>query len=592
MNDNIVITGLGIISAIGVGKDAVLQSLREKRTGIGTMRHLVSSHHELPVGEVNRSNDELKADLGIDTTTEVSRTALLGMIAVEQAIVESGIEQFKQLNPNKRIVLVSGTTVGGMDLTENYFDSFNQNDDHIATLLQHDCGSCTQLMANHFNVIDECSTISTACSSAANALILGYNLLKSNQADIVITGGTEALSRFHLNGFNSLQILDHQNCRPFDETRAGLNLGEGAAYVVLERESDAHNRKAGIYAYLSGYGNACDAFHQTASSENGEGAYRAMKQAMEMSGLKPEDIQYVNAHGTATPNNDQTESAAIKRVFGDCLPPISSTKSFTGHTTSASGSIETVICLLAMRYGFVPANLGWSTPMSNGIIPSGRINDYPIDNVLCNSFGFGGNDTSLVLSKNPHVGAEVVFNTSKEIRVASQVELTDESQLAEIKNYVKPLEARRMGKIMKSSLLSSLKALEQAGIERPDAIITATAWGCLEYSERLLEQLRDEGEVLLKPTYFMQSTHNTIGSNIAIRLNCHGYNVTYTHGDQSLDWALRDAHLLLQSGRCHSVLVGLHDEMTPLLRSLLERQGVNVMSSNIYSKAIVLTCGK
>ena len=172
------------------------------------------------------------------------------------------------------------------------------------------------------------------------------------------------------------------------------------------------------------------------------------------------------------------------------------------------------------------------------------------------------------------------------------MELTDEIQLVEVKNYVKPLEARRMGKIMKSSLLSSLKALEQAGIERPDAIISATAWGCLEYSERLLEQLRDEGEVLLKPTYFMQSTHNTIGSNIAIRLNCHGYNVTYTHGEQSLDWALRDAHLLLQSGRCHSVLVGLHDEMTPLLRSLLERLGVNVMPSTIYSKAIVLTCGK
>ena len=592
MNDNIVITGLGIISAIGVGKDAVLQSLREKRTGIGTIRHLVSSHHELPVGEVNRSNDELKADLGIDTTTEVSRTALLGMVAVEQAIVESGIEQFKQLYPDKRIVLVSGTTVGGMDLTENYFDSFNQNDDHIATLLQHDCGSCTQLMANHFNVFDKCSTISTACSSAANALILGYNLLRSNQADIVVAGGTEALSRFHLNGFNSLQILDHQNCRPFDETRAGLNLGEGAAYVVLERESDAHDREAGTYAYLSGYGNACDAFHQTASSENGEGAYRAMKQALEMSGLNPEDIQYVNAHGTATPNNDQTESAAIKRVFGDCLPPISSTKSFTGHTTSASGSIEMVICLLAMRHEFVPANLGWSTPMTDGIIPSGGINDYPIENILCNSFGFGGNDTSLILSKHPQVGAEVTFNAVKEIRIASQVELTDETQLVEIKNYVKPLEARRMGKIMKSSLLSSLKALEQAGIERPDAIITATAWGCLEYSERLLEQLRDEGEVLLKPTYFMQSTHNTIGSNIAIRLNCHGYNVTYTHGDQSLDWALRDAHLLLQSGRCHSVLVGLHDEMTPLLRSLLERQGVNVMPSTIYSKAIVLTCGK
>lgn len=592
MNNNIVITGQGIISAIGVGKEAVLRSLCEGRTGIGTMKHLNSIHHELPVGEVNLSNDEMKTILGIDRSTEISRTALLGMIALQQAIDESGIKTLKQVSPDKRIVLISGTTVGGMDLTEQYFGSFDQDDSHIECLWQHDCGSNTELMADHFGLFDESTTISTACSSAANAIILAANLIKAGQADIIVAGGTEALSRFHLNGFNSLQILDKNICRPFDDERMGLNLGEGAAFIVLEREDEARRRGTDIYGYLTGYGNACDAFHQTASSENGEGAFMAMTTALEMAGLHPEDINYVNAHGTATPNNDQSESAALKRVFGNQMPPVSSTKCYTGHTTSASGSIEAVISLLAMKHGFVPANLGWNNPMPEGIIPSMGLEHYEINHVQCNSFGFGGNDSSLIFSRSAIANKETGFGNADDITVLAQVEITDESELEEIRNYVKPHEARRMGKIMKSSLLSSLKALEIAGIDTPDAIITATAWGCLDYSERLLKQLQEEGEVLLKPTYFMQSTHNTIGSNIAIRLKCHGYNVTYTHGAKSLEWAIRDAKLLLQSGKYKTVLVGVHDEVTPMMRSLMERLGMKVMPSSFYSKAIVMSCGR
>jgi 3-oxoacyl-(acyl-carrier-protein) synthase len=318
-----------------------------------------------------------------------------------------------------------------------------------------------------------------------------------------------------------------------------------------------------------------------------------MQEALEMSGLQPQDIQYVNAHGTGTPNNDLSESVALKRVFGEQMPLVSSTKGFTGHTTSASGSIETVICLLALRHQFVPANLGWSQPMQDGIVPTLGEDSYPLRHVICNSFGFGGNDTSLVLSLegDQEVREVKVVREVKEIQVAARVEINSEDELAEIRDFVKPLEARRMGKIMKSSLLSSLKALQQAGIEKPDAIITGTALGCLENSEQLLLQLKEEGEVMLKPTYFMQSTHNTISSNIAIRLKCHGYNVTYTQDEQSLEWALRDARMLLMSGKAKSVLVGLHDETTPLYRELMGRLGVHHLP-NIHSIAMILTCGK
>lgn len=582
---NIAITGEGIVSAIGTDKAAVLDALRNRQTGIGAMRHLQSVHRELPVGEVALSNDEMKSLLGIDTSLDVSRTALMGILAVRQALYDAVLSDSQS---SLKIVLISGTTVAGMDITERYFSDLRTSDEHLACLHNHTCGDNTRQIADYFGCFATFTTVSTACSSAANALILGAEMLKAGETDIVVAGGTEALSVFHLNGFRSLMILDKERCRPFDDQRAGLNLGEGAAYVVMEPETSARRRQASIHAFLTGYGNACDAFHQTASSADGEGAYQAMNEALSMAGLSPADIDYVNAHGTGTPNNDQSESMALQRLFGNSMPPVSSTKGFTGHTTSASGSIEAVICLLAMHHGFIPANLGWQHPMVSGITPSMGMDGCQLHHVLCNSFGFGGNDSSLVFSRSE--GCEISSNPSTVIELA-RVELTSVEELSEIRAYVKPLEARRMGKLMKASLLSSLKALSQAGVDCPDAIITATSLGCWENTEALLTQIETEGEVMLSPTNFMQSTHNTIGSNIAIRLGCHGYNITYTQCAQSLDWALRDARRLLASGRCKTVLVGCHDESTPLYRSFMERMGDPVPPA-IHSVAIVLKSEK
>ena len=402
---NIVITGEGIISAIGYDKATVLAALREKRTGIGQMRWLKSTHRELPVGEVKWSDEELQQQLGLPADELTSRTAMMGMWAVRQALEDASVMSWATDAPaKKRIILISGTTVAGMDLSERYFSEMLKSDGHLKYLRDHSAGDNTRQIADYFGCFSDYTTISTACSSAANALILGANMLKAGEADLVVAGGTEGLSVFHLNGFRSLMILDQQPCRPFDETRAGLNLGEGAAYVVLEREEQALERGVPVHACLRGYGNACDAFHQTASSDDGEGAYLAMTEALSMSGLQPSDIQYVNAHGTGTPNNDRSEGVALRRVFGEQMPLVSSTKGFTGHTTSASGSIETVICLLAMQHQFVPANLGWQHPMSDGIVPTMGEDHYELQHVLCNSFGFGGNDSSLVFSRKEEGG--------------------------------------------------------------------------------------------------------------------------------------------------------------------------------------------
>ena len=587
---NIQVVGYGIICAIGNDASAVLESLKAGRTGIGPMHYLQSVHKELPVGEVKLSNADMLRMLGQDETTIISRTVLMGAIAIRQALEQAGIA-----TEGKRVVVINGTTVGGMDVTEHFFRQISEEDDLLPLLKKHDCGSSTRQMADLAGLADaEVCTVSTACSSAVNAIILGSEMLKAGEADIVIAGGTEALSLFHLNGFNSLMILDKEQCRPFDKSRAGLNLGEGAAFVVLTR-SLVKSEELRVKAYIRGYGNRCDAFHQTASSEDGEGAYLAMCDALQMAGLSPKDIHYINAHGTGTPNNDASESAAIRRVFGEEIPPVSSTKGFTGHTTSASGAIETVICILALRHQFLPANLGWKEqdeacirPYGNSKSINSKFKTGICTSVLCNSFGFGGNDSALVISSVP-TGSSPEESSFKSEQLAEATILSADGELdgQALRQYISAGEARRMSLLMKASTLSSMQALREAGIECPDAIITATAYGMLETSEKFLTDMLEQGEETLSPTLFMQSTHNTLSSAIAIRLKCHGYNMTYSQGSDSLRWALRDAKRLIATGKARTVLVGLHDEATPTLQNIFRRMGKPV-PPRLYSRSIIL----
>ena len=587
---NIAITGLGIICAIGNNCQQVLDSLVNRKTGVGMMKYLQSCHKELPVGEVKLSDDELKTLLGLPVESLYSRTTLLGAVAVKQAMADAGLSA--DMLAGKKVVLISGTTVGGMDVTERLlrdmrdalFQHPSPNTHHpspIDYIKRHDCGSTTNEIAQICGLDCEVCTISTACSSAINSIIVGCEMLRSGEADIVIAGGSEALSKFHLNGFNTLHILDTEVCRPFDATRVGLNLGEGAGFVVLQK--DGANAKA----YIGGYGNKCDAFHQTASSDDGEGAYLAMREALESSGIDKSQIDYINAHGTGTPNNDPSESVALKRIFGNDIPLVSSTKGFTGHTTSASGSIETVICVLAMQNNFVPVSYGFSHADEACIHPFiGDDKHHRMDYVICNSFGFGGNDSSLLLMRDANTQHPTPVTQHPSPEIVADITIDSMEQLADYKQYISPKEGRRIGKLMKAGTLTSLMALREANIECPDAIITATANGMLETSEKFLVDMVDNGEETLSPTLFMQSTHNTIGSAIAIRTKCHGYNITYTQGWDSMKWALRDAERLIRMGKAKTVLVGCHDESSPLFQSFYDY--LNISVSQIYSRSVVL----
>ena len=554
MGGTVSISGMGILCAIGNNRQEVLNALLRKESGIGPMKYLSSVHTDIPVGEIQLSTVEMMQMLGITSDTPVSRTSVMGAIAVREALEQAGIQDIT----GKRVALVSGTTVGVMDVTEQYFERMKTEPDLQYLPHSNECGRSTEEIARYAGLTGaRCCTICTACSSALNAIMLGAEMLKNDEADLVIAGGSEPLSRYHLNGFNTLMILDRERCRPFDDTRAGLNLGEGAAFVVLEK--DAPN----ALAYVNGYANRCDAFHQTATSQNGEGAFLAMTEALRQAGIGPEKIDYINAHGTGTPDNDASESAAFQRVFGNSLPPMSSTKSYTGHTTSAAGSVETVICILAMQNGFVPASLGWSHPIPGGVIPTQGCTGVELDYVMCNSFGFGGNDSSLILGKRAPEGREGKLADESRVILASRSVISSDEQLPLLKEYLSPMETRRMGKMMKACLLSAFTAMKEAGIDRPDAIIAATSKGMLETSTLFLEDIVANHEELLKPTLFMQSTHNTIASAIAIRTGCHGYNITYSHGDESAFWAIRDAKMQLRKGEARTVLVCVFDEDLP-----------------------------
>jgi len=231
--------------------------------------------------------------------------------------------------------------------------------------------------------------------------MFGARLIKLGILDRVIAGGVDSLSKFTLNGFNTLMILDREHCRPFDETRSGLNLGEGAGYVVLEADDIIEKEGKTAICELKGYANANDAFHQTASSPTGEGAFLAMTKALKLSGLNKDDISYINVHGTGTGNNDLSEGIAMKRVFGENIPPFSSTKGYTGHTLGAAGSIETIFGALAIKHNTIFPNLNFVNTIEEiGIRPeTDIITNREIKNVLSNSFGFGGNNSTLIISK-------------------------------------------------------------------------------------------------------------------------------------------------------------------------------------------------
>ena len=370
--------------------------VKNNLSGISSRPIVLKSKLNLPVGEIHFTNNELSEYLSIPSYRHLSRTALLGIMAVKEALSNTDFPK------NARVALVSATSVAGMDLTELFYKEYDKdnNKGRLRDVKMHDCGTIARVIAEYSGINGYVSDISTACSSAANAILFAAKLLKYNVADYVVAGGCDALSIFTLNGFNALKVLDSDICRPFDNSRCGLNLGEGAGFLLMQRDDMPYTEK---YCTFAGGVNANDAFHQTASSDSGTGAFLAMSNALKNADILPEEVSYINAHGTATVNNDASESAAILRLFGNksMVPHFSSIKAFTGHTLAASGGIEAVLSAIAVKNGYLYPNLNFSNPIDNfELVPVTHFSDNnQVNCVVSNSFGFGGNCTSLIFKK-------------------------------------------------------------------------------------------------------------------------------------------------------------------------------------------------
>lgn len=390
----VVVAGYGIVSSLGVGKEENFRKLQNQESGLIHAEELNSLYSgKLFFGEVPHSTVELRDMIALDfDKTSCHRTNALSMVALQEAINMAGITSKEISNA----AFISASTVGGMCQDKELYYIVSGGEDvsqiHVDSFSS---GACTEYVAKKYGFNKYIDTINTACSSSANSIAMGYQMIALGKFDTVVVGGVDSLTKYSVNGFNSLNLLSPEMCKPFDKNREGINLGEGAAYLILQNEEKAKHS----FGRVLGFGNSNDAHHSTSISDEAYGPNLAIERALASSQLKPSDIDYINAHGTATENNDLSEGRAIVNQFGKEMD-VSSTKSYTGHTLAAAGSIEAVFSLLSIEHQTAWANLNFSELDEEiGFAPITQNKQKEIKNVLSNSFGFGGNCTSLILSK-------------------------------------------------------------------------------------------------------------------------------------------------------------------------------------------------
>ena len=399
LDTRIAITGAGIICAIGRNKEEVWRSIVESRSGIGKLTKFPNETFPTDMAaEVCEPVDDL-LPITKREARRMSRTDLLAVIAANEAI-EQANDSGSPL-PLGRAIVSTGTSTGGLLEGEDYYFKrivVGRRRAAASRVLQQPTSGPSDAIASAFKLGGGVVSNATACASAGAAIGMAADYLRSHHADVAIAGGSDALCRLTYSGFNVLQAVDPQPCSPFGAERKGITLGEGAAFLVLERWDDAVARGAEIIAEFGGYGASCDAHHPTAPVEDGRGAESAMRGAVAESGGK--NVDYVNAHGTGTLLNDSAETKAIISAVGTDVP-VSSSKSYFGHTLGAAGGVEAVISVLSIINQTAPPTLRLNRPAADctlDYIPH-TPRPMPLNGVLSNTFGFGGSNVSLMFRR-------------------------------------------------------------------------------------------------------------------------------------------------------------------------------------------------
>jgi 3-oxoacyl-[acyl-carrier-protein] synthase II len=390
----IAVTGVGIICSIGRNKEEVWRSIVESRAGIGKLTAFAGE--TFPTDVAAEVTGELRVPLGRRETKRMSRTDLLAIIAAHEAVGQAGDI------PLGRAIVSTGTSTGGLLEGEDFYFRRvvrGRNRARASRVLQQPTSATSDAVARAVGAGGGVVSNATACSSAGAAIGMAMDYLRSRHADVAIAGGSDALCRLTYSGFNVLQAVDPGPCSPFGADRKGITLGEGAAYLILERWDDAVARGATIVAELAGYGASCDAHHPTAPHEDGRGAEAAMRAALAESAG---GVDYINAHGTGTLLNDSAETKAIIAAVGSGIP-VSSSKSYFGHTLGASGAVEAAITVLALQHQLAPPTLRLGNPAADCTLDYIPHTPRPmtINAALSNTFGFGGANVSLAFKRAP-----------------------------------------------------------------------------------------------------------------------------------------------------------------------------------------------
>jgi 3-oxoacyl-(acyl-carrier-protein) synthase len=560
------ITAAGIVSPLGCGLADTEKALRANISAISPLHIFpLLQNDPLPAGQVS----------GLDPSQLLPpRTHLLAREAARQAM---------QGCPEPPEAVVLGCTTGGILTTEHLL---RQGDTDRAAYRYHGLASVAEDIAEICGCSGPAIAISTACSSSAVAITLALNLLRSGRMRRVLAGGVDSLSRLTYFGFHSLQLVDRRGCRPLDISRQGLAVAEASGMLLLTTE-----RPAAPLAILLGAGLSCDAHHATAPHPEGRGAIAAMQAALTDAGITPTEVDYINLHGTGTPDNDLAEARAITTVFA-APPPLSSIKGATGHSLAAAGGLEAVVSCLAVSRGILPGNTGCKDPDPVlGVKPLAAPSERPVRTVLSNSFGFGGNNGCLLFgradfparagnapeSRRPLAIHGISCLTGAGLTQATLARLGGGQHVSgrvseeDFNQYLPPRLTRRLKRLARLALLLATTAHKDTGEPTsPRSIFMGTGWGALSETHDFLDRLYTSTEQFPSPTDFVGSVHNGAAGQIAMLFNANGANVTTSGGDASFEHALLAADQLLAPEGESALLLGAdegHERLSPLLDS-------------------------
>lgn len=398
----IAVTGLSAVTGIGIGREAFWRALVEGRSGIRPLALFDPAAYRT---QNAAWIDEREVDYSFLAAKELattSRADRFALYAAREAVADSGLDLGSI--PPHRLAVVLGSGASGLFEAEDWFRRLllEGRPGKPRQILTHGPEVVANRLASSFGSTGVRSTVVTACSSSTLSVGQAADLLRADLADVVITGGSDSLARLTYAGFNSLRAVDPEPCRPFDRERKGLSLGEGAGILVLERSADARRRGARLYARVAGYGATSDAYHMTAPEPSGEAAARTLAAALKHARLAPADVDYINAHGTATAHNDRAEAAGIVRAFGARAGeiPVSSIKAMVGHCLCSAGAVEAVATCLTIERGILPPTLRYEHPDPEcplDVVPNAA-RPARVRVALSNSFAFGGNSACLALT--------------------------------------------------------------------------------------------------------------------------------------------------------------------------------------------------